>query len=191
MALGLMLGAAMLRRAILHSQLSLLGHGQQGLCSQLQGLGPTAPRQHNQHPLPLQMLVPSVHLHPEVQEKSAQTYKGQKTSKGHHEIVCKKLPLPTAHTVRLKPNHSWILPTHGAWLWGSVLGSGHEQEKDVTSHCSCRMSPPEPPTSAEPKELPKLTGSRDPQTAAQSKTVGKCWLLVWEPQAQHPNRARG
>lgn len=65
----------MLHRAILHSQLSLLGHWQQGLCSQLQELGPTAPHQHNQHPLPLQLLVPSVQLHPEVQEKSANIYK--------------------------------------------------------------------------------------------------------------------
>lgn len=39
----------------------------------------------------------------------------------------------------------------------------------MKSHCSCRMSPTEPPTSAEPKELPKLTGSRDPQTAAKIK----------------------
>lgn len=51
----------------------------------------------------------------------------------------------------------------------SVLGSGHEQDENVTSHCSHRMSPPELRASAQPKELPKLTGSRGPQTVPQSK----------------------
>lgn len=174
----------MLHWAILHSQLLLLGHWQQG-SPQLQGLAP------QQQGLCLMAAGIAPHSPPPAQATSPitpsagpqcsaaptgaakintdiQVTKNFKRTPGN-SLQEAASPHCSHCQTETKPPLDSPYPSSPALSWGSVLGSGHEWEEDVTSNCSCRMSPPEPPASAEPKELPKVTRSRGPQTAAQSK----------------------
>lgn len=108
--------------------------------------------------------------------------------------VCKKLLLPTAHTVRLKPNHPRILPTHGTWLCPGrfALGSGHEQEEDVTATVPAGRCLQSHTHWQNPRSFPNRQAQGVPkQQLKAEKTDGKHWPFVWEPLAQYSDRARG